>query len=431
VAEQLRSLKPVISPIEMSHKLKAAFELKALSPTVARVLDLTRSAGVSVDSVVNAIKCDQAIALRIIKLANSAVYLRGDRVNTVKAAVLRIGLQQIQQAVQNIGVIERFNNIAMETYLNHVLFWEHSLGTGIIAAQLATATKATDSDTAFTMGLLHDVGRVLLAEAMPEQYLKVLITSREGGLPLEQVEKRMLTTTHAEIMQEVLRGWNFPRQFADPISCHQSSAGTLREACPGQLQEAALLVLANRLAHAMFLGCSGTTHVADVTDLCELLRIEGSTVARILETAETQTTELKLAMLSSASNVDLSSRVTLLREEFGGPFRPLFVNGGQKPDAYQIMCQRLADAGASPPTVAVVHLRSAKDKPAAAAAVAAGEKAVRCAPLPMIVISPTGQINLEEPYSSRPAVLLPEPVSTPRFASAVRNLQERAVAKAA
>jgi putative nucleotidyltransferase with HDIG domain len=429
VGDMLRGLAPLITPPQLRAKLSNAFEVRALSATVARVLELTRTTAVSADTVANAIKCDQAIALRVIKLANSAVYQRGDRVNTVKAAVLRIGMQQIQQAVQNLGVMERFSGVSMDTYLNHVLFWEHSLGTGIIAAQLG-ASLGMDSDAAFTMGLLHDVGRMLLAEAMPDEYLKVLITSRDAALPLEQVEKRMLTTTHAEIMLEVLQSWNFPKHLSEPIACHQASAGLLREACAAQFREAAVLALADRLAHAMLLGCSGSSHVADVTELCELLELPEATVDRLVGTAARQTQDLKLAMLSNAAETDLITRAQELRGQFGGDFRPLFVNGGQKPDAYQILCKHLADPGGGTPTVAVVHVRTAREKSTLSVSLASAERAAKARGLPLIVISPSGQWGLDD-AGSRPCVMLPEPVSTVRFAGAVKKLQPSARAMAA
>src|SRR4029078_3550144 len=123
---------------------------------------------------------------------------------------------------------------------------------------------------------------------------------------------------------EVLRAWNFPRQIIDPIAAHQSPVGLLREGVPKQLVETMRLMLANRLAHAMFRGASGNSHVSAITDLCDALKVPDQAILKIIETAGDQTRDLTLAMLSAAStSVDFTTAADRVRPEFGGPFRPL------------------------------------------------------------------------------------------------------------
>ena len=215
----------------------------------------------SLEAVAKAVSQDQAMSLKMLKLANSPVYMRGDRVDTVHKALMRIGVSSIRQAVMNIGVVERFSAPAFGELLSTGQFWEHSIACGLIATQLAEARGEQDADTAFTCGLLHDLGRVVLAEVLGERYSGVIETARSVEAPLEQVESRMLLLNHADVMDRLLTGWKFSKHLIDPIMHHHLSVANARGVIPARRGEILRLGLANRLAHAMLLGDSGNVTI--------------------------------------------------------------------------------------------------------------------------------------------------------------------------
>lgn len=216
------------------------------------------------------------MALKILRIANSSVYSRGDRVDTVHQALLRIGMQSIRQVVLNIGVVERFSSPAFKDHLATSQFWEHSITCGIIAAEIAHAQDAKEADSAFTSGLLHDLGRVVLAEALGDQCIQVIETARRLEAPLELVETRMLLLNHADVMDRLLSAWKFPKHMVDPITFHHASAGSVRSAAPARVPEILRLGLANRLAHAMLLGNSGNETIYPTEEYCRALNISAA-----------------------------------------------------------------------------------------------------------------------------------------------------------
>lgn len=423
-AEALARLKPIVGESDVSDGLNKMSEVKALSPSLGHLMKLTARADCGVDMIVEAVKMDHAVAVKILKLANSSVFTRGEPVDSIKKAVLRIGSTEIRQAVMNIAVIDRFSSPEMNRLLDCNQFWEHAIATGVIASEIARSLRRKDVDVAFTMGLLHDVGRMILAEQLGERYVHVARTALELGLPLDMVEKRMLRTNHADIMEQVLQKWNFPRQLVQPIVHHHLSAGSMRKAASRELAECGIVALANCLAQSLMLGSSGGLTISPGTDYAEMLGIDPAAISRIVEEAPEQTNNIKFAMLST-SNIDAWPQ---LREEnraaIGGEFRPLYASVRGTVDAVAVFVGRLASNHSEEgPNIGVVRIPSPREVIAVTRDFLEAEAKAEAKMLPLILISPTGKIGLEESaMRGRATRYLTTPFSAGRFINRARAL---------
>lgn len=423
-AEALKSLRPILTRSEMLECVDRCEQLRAFSPTVATLLKVTSSKDCSMERVVKAASHDHAVTLKILKLANSVAYGRGDPVDSLKSAVMRIGLDKIRQAVMNIGLIEQFDGGQTGVSLPH--FWEHAIGCAVIAGGLARATGALEAESAFTAGLLHDVGRVVLLEQLGERYAGVVEKARARRLPLEQVESRMLLVNHADVMDRLLHSWKFSRHLINPVVFHHMSAGGIRQACPREVGPVAVLALANRLAHALLLGSSGNDFVYPTVELCQTLRLDGAALAGVCEAGPAQTVEIKVAMLSQCGTGSWKSYRDQIRAELQAPLRPLFAGAEPDLDGFRIFVDALAVPGASDPdapNVGVVHLSAARDVVMVSTRYATLEAEAGCGKLPLLVISPLGQLNVEPGLASgRTVVRLSSPLSVQAFVGAVNTV---------
>ncbi|HVZ93639.1 MAG TPA: response regulator [Phycisphaerales bacterium] len=391
--ELLKSLRPIVNRTEIQECIDKGGEVKALSPAVGHLLKLTNSEGASMDQIVEAVRMDHAIALKMLKMANSAVYTRGEPVDSIRKAVLRIGTDQIRQAVLNIAVIERFSNPELSKFLDCNQFWEHAIGCGLIATTIARAAGSTDADSAFTMGLLHDAGRMVLAEQLGERYVHVLRTAREMNLPLEYVEKRMLLFNHAEVMDRVLHSWNFPKQLINPIVFHHLSAANLRAMSPSELRETTTLALANRLAHALLLGSSGNMTIYPTAELRRTLGLQESVIEEIERDIPSQTDEMKFAMLSFSNVAAWPQARESVRGSLGAHFRPLYIGADEPFDALRIFCKRVAGEFADEaPTIAIVEIPNAAAIPVVSKRLKDLETTMSGERLPVVVVSPSGKL---------------------------------------
>src|ERR1043165_5481472 len=171
--QKLRELKPILSRTEFTDcVLVDSDDLKAMGPAARHVLSLTGSANASLDQVARAIRQDQALSLAVLKPANSALYNCSDRVDSIPKAVGRIGLSAIRTVVLSINVLDQFGDVPTVGHATIESFWEHSIACGLLASRIARTRGATPehADSMFTAGLLHDIGRVLMASRLGSPY---------------------------------------------------------------------------------------------------------------------------------------------------------------------------------------------------------------------------------------------------------------------
>lgn len=395
----LASLQRIIMPDELQRRLHACDEIGALSPAIDNVVKLTGHSACSVHQLGSAIKQDQGLALKVLKLANSVAYRRGMPVSSIDLAVQRIGVAQIRQMVLSIGVIDRLSASMRSVRLDARKFWEHSIGCGLIAAEITRCRGGSteDVDTAFTMSLLHDTGRAVLAEQLGEVYENVLGTAERLKVPVEQAESRMLGVNHAEVMQDLLQRWKFGQHLAVPIAKHHLSIGRMREATDQTAPAFAVLALADRLAHAMVIGSSGNDTIYPVHELIEWLKLDTKTIQSIGATIHDQTADLKFVMLSRSSDTDWPDTRREFSSGLGTRTRPLFVGENPQIDPYRMFFSTIADGSSDePPNLLVVHLSNPKSRGKIDEMVIAAEKTSRVPRLPMMIISPDGSACLDE-----------------------------------
>ena len=389
----LKAMRPLLTRTALLERLREDSELTAFSPAVSQVLQTASSQTCTMDEVAKAVSQDQAIAIKVLKLANSSIYGPGERVDTVHKAVLRIGVESLRQAVLNIAIVERFSCGALEGHLSLPLFWEHSIACGLIAAQLAHVLGHTAPEAAFTTGLLHDLGRVLFAERLGTQYVQVLETAATADVPLERIETRLLGINHADVMSRFLDVWRFPKELALPIALHHADLEKLRASALRQLTEIARLALANRLAHALVLGSSGNDVIYPTAEHCTRLGVTADMIRQIESTARQQTDDTKIALVSRSHGQPWPRQIDQFRALLGCPCRPQFIGVTPDLDAFRLFCSTLADGTlADEPNVIVVHLACDKDHEALGAQLAATLEATATKHCPVLVLSPEGNI---------------------------------------
>lgn len=429
--DALRAIRPQLSGREAARRLASACELEGFSPAVREILTLTEMPGCTIEAVAKAVSQDAAMSLRVIKLANSAAYSRGTAVDTVRRAVVQIGITRIRQTVQTLGIVEQFAGPAFDAHIDTGQFWEHSVACGIIAAEIARATDPASADTAFTSGLLHDVGRLILAKEMGPLYVEVLETARRMGLPLELVESRVLSVNHASMMEEIAKRWRLPEDLVLPITLHHAPASRLRGYTAAQRASVWRVDLANRLAHALLVGSSGNDVISPTIDLCRLLELDLTTIARIETETRLQTQEMRTVMFGK-SRAPHPQPLEQYRSLLHGQFRPLFIGDEPAFDACRMACSTLAGkAKKGLPTIAVVSVSDHDSHAAVASRLLAAERSASVRELPMIMVSATGGVGGDlSVLGNRPSSILRLPVPMGDFVQAVNELMSRSSSNA-
>lgn len=195
---------------------------------------------------IEAIERDQALTVRMLRLANSSFYGAPGQVSRVGDAVQMLGLRTVASTLAAISLRAMLGALRCEGF-SFETYWRHSLCTAISARELARLVSL-DAGQAFLLGLLHDVGKLILAMTSPALEAQALQRCRREGVSLHEAEREVFGVSHAEVGAAVARQWDFPARIADAIAGHHSPAPIP----PGErLDLCHLLPLANRLAHAL------------------------------------------------------------------------------------------------------------------------------------------------------------------------------------
>lgn len=202
---------------QIDSRLLNLADLPTLPGVMARILDATSDSDASADQLASLIESDHVISARVLRLANSAFFSLRRSVDSVKRAIVVVGFD----AVQNLALATSvFDGLAAKRPgpLDPRAFWMHSLATGTAAKLAMERVLPAAAASCFTAGLLHDIGKYVMAVQLGDSYRAVIERSRAEGTQLRDTELEMLGANHTTVGRWVARKWNFPDLLVDTIS---------------------------------------------------------------------------------------------------------------------------------------------------------------------------------------------------------------------
>lgn len=200
--------------------LKQIKDVPSLPSVVIRIRSYLNDPDVSFDKLARAIEHDPGLTANILQLANSAYFGWSRRIKTVKEAVTRLGTNRIFQMVLCMSVAPLVRKAVRGYDMPSDSLWEHSFATAITAEKLVAALRVRGREEAFTAGLLHDMGKVVLGTFIDvdDKPIKALVASE--GLSFDQAERFVLGIDHAEVAAELLRAWKVPEEVVAAAQWH-------------------------------------------------------------------------------------------------------------------------------------------------------------------------------------------------------------------
>lgn len=200
----------------------AVAELPAMPSSVTEVVVACDDPAMTVGALSQVVLRDQSLTAGILKLANSSFYGHRRRVTTATEAVVLLGFSAVKSlAISSHG--SRLMTGALPAYgLSRGELWRHSLSVAFTARRLAVEVELAPVEQAFVAGLLHDIGKTVLAGYMEHAFDEVSRIADERGIPVHQVERELLGFDHAELGALVGAAWGFPPELEEAIRHHHS-----------------------------------------------------------------------------------------------------------------------------------------------------------------------------------------------------------------
>jgi putative nucleotidyltransferase with HDIG domain len=195
--------------------------LRELPPMPQVVLDLQAALAkedVSLDAVADTVSHDQALAAKTLRIANCSFYGVPSRVVSIRQAIGILGLRSVSTLVLAAAVSDRFPRIACAGF-DLGRYWRHSVAVALCSREIARRIRL-DTDAAFTAGLLHDLGRLVMASQTPQELERVYVRRAERDVPMLQAEREALGSDHAELGAEVGVRWRFGTEIVNAMRLH-------------------------------------------------------------------------------------------------------------------------------------------------------------------------------------------------------------------
>lgn len=188
-------------------------EIPTLSPMLQKVVSLIKSSSSDAQDVTDVISRDPSLTSKVLKVSNSAYYGFSQSVDTLERAVMVLGFNMISSLAMSVGIIRTLSSKGKSGRFSKKRLWIHSLAVATIMKEMGDRLgRKEDSDSLFVIGLLHDIGKVVLDQFFSEEYSQAL--EETGCLESAGVcaaEEKYFGMDHGEVGSILLKRWNFPK----------------------------------------------------------------------------------------------------------------------------------------------------------------------------------------------------------------------------
>jgi putative nucleotidyltransferase with HDIG domain len=225
---------------DIRHSLQ---DLPSLPVVVMELLGSIDQEDVDISVLARKVSLDQALTAKTLRLANSSSSGLQVRVTTIQQAITYLGFQATRNLITAAAVTGCFPAGKCPGF-DHRVFWRHSIATAACAKVLARRMRL-NQDFAFTAGLLHDIGRLVLVTSYPERYSAVLARRQRDDRQLLDVERELLGVDHVMAGAALAQHWQFSDTMHHAIAYHHAPEA------PGAGFLATIVHVANAIVHAL------------------------------------------------------------------------------------------------------------------------------------------------------------------------------------
>jgi putative nucleotidyltransferase with HDIG domain len=202
--------------------LAAVDALPPLPAVALRVMEVAQNPKSSASDLALVVSSDPGLSGRLLRVVNSAAYRRSREITSVQEALVTIGFVQARNMAISGAIAGAYAPDALNALFRIDTFWEHSIAVAFKAAEYAGKGRRVDVPSAFTAGILHNLGRLAMFYADAAGLDQAVATAIATGESIEDVEAYQLGYDHAEIGGRLAAKWKLPETVRDAIAQHHS-----------------------------------------------------------------------------------------------------------------------------------------------------------------------------------------------------------------
>jgi putative nucleotidyltransferase with HDIG domain len=232
-----------MSKLTSEQLVQGVQDLPSLPAVVMELLSSIEQDNIDISVLAKKVSYDQALTAKTLRLANSSSLGLQVKVATIQQAITFLGFQATRNLITAAAITGCFPNGLCPGF-NDKAFWRHSIATAACARSLARRLRF-NQDVAFTAGLLHDIGRLVLVTGHPQAYGEVLAWRDQQDSDWEVAERAVLGVDHVDAGIALAEHWNFSDTMRQAIAWHHAPE------TPGAGFLAAIVHVANAVVHAL------------------------------------------------------------------------------------------------------------------------------------------------------------------------------------
>ncbi len=272
------------SSSELSDLLAKVSDIRTLPFVAVKVNELINDPNTSSSDIAEVLKKDQVLTAKVLRLVNSSYYAIPGGVADVQRALAFLGFNTIAQLILSLSVFSVFTEFEHEDF-SLPQFWKHALGAGFAAEILARRIKLPKPlkpEEAFTCGLLHDVGKLVMHEVDQPRFMEIVQQSRAQGASFVEIERARDIPSHAYIGEVIATRWGLPQVIRQAIRYHHHDVTKMDSILASVKPMIQVVRLANQLCVRQGVGQSGDCSKGEISpDMLLCLKLSMADVAEV------------------------------------------------------------------------------------------------------------------------------------------------------
>ncbi|HDR04151.1 MAG TPA: HDOD domain-containing protein [Candidatus Marinimicrobia bacterium] len=233
------------NPENLKKRISSLDRIPTLPVIANQIMQIAQDENKSLRQLVPIIEKDPPLAIKVLKMANAAYYGLRRQVDSLRDAVMILGMDSLYQMALSFSVMKVLETGKMTNAIAWDKFWEHSAAVGHIAELLKKKLQLRAIPNAFSLGLLHDIGKLVFYKLEPEAYSQLIISCAEEDMPLYNGEIEKFGVSHEQIGIWVAEKWQLPTALITSVGYHHRP----HEATKEMQLNAALVQIANLVAN--------------------------------------------------------------------------------------------------------------------------------------------------------------------------------------
>ncbi|MGE3726687.1 MAG: HDOD domain-containing protein [Candidatus Sericytochromatia bacterium] len=204
----------------LSRIIQDTHALPSIPGVASRLLERLQDPETHAAEISTLIEMDPALSLKVLQLANSAMFAPASPVHSIERAIMLLGFNTVRFLITGVAVLQVAQKMPENEIINPESFWRSAFRGAVAAKYFAEQCDYAESNEAYLAGLIREIGRIALIQCAYETYLAVVQAAREANVPVVNKEKELLGFTHADVGALLAVKWNLDEGLAGVIAAY-------------------------------------------------------------------------------------------------------------------------------------------------------------------------------------------------------------------